>query len=145
MADQDIQKLHDRIDQLSDLVKALSHHTPQSNDPQIIADVTEDLATLQAQVKGIRPGITSEEVDRRVKRAFNAVPSAVIPPIKARFKDLQQEIGNAKGDLERVVDSKLHTLTERAIRSEAAHEAKGILAAEQIRSALRSELKDLNQ
>lgn len=141
MTDQNIKQLQDRVETLGELVaNLLKAAGPTHTGPSDVDDIREALADLSARVKAMPTGVTRAELDATVRATFAKVPDAVVPPVKAKFAEQAAEIANAKADMTRVVESRLHSLDERTKKSEQAHIARAIVAADVVRRLARKEL-----
>ena len=133
-----------RIDHLSEIVANLAKAGPSSSDTRQIDNLAERLEELQAELKmlgGRKQGVGLDAVQSEIRKATNALPAAIMPPIRAKFDAVDVRIADMQDTTRRQTEAQLHDMREMAQKSLNAHELKARAAVAVLRDAIAGELK----
>ena len=133
-----------RIDHLSEIVANLVKAGPTSTDTRQVDDLMERVAELQAELKalaGRKPGVGLDVVQSEIRKATNAIPGAIMPPLREKFDAVEAQVVEMKDATKRQTEAQLHDMRQMAQKSLDAHELKARAAVAVLRDAIAGELK----
>jgi len=133
-----------RINYLSEIVGNLAKAGPSSNDTRPLDNLAERVDELQAELKmlgGRKQGVGLDAVQSEIRKATNALPAAIMPPIRAKFDAVDARIADMQDTTRRQTEAQLHDMREMAQKSLNAHELKARAAVAVLRDAIAGELK----
>ena len=136
--------LDKRIDHLAEIVANLTKAGPASTDTRQIDDLMERVEELQAELKalaGRKPGVSLSVVQSEIRKATNAIPSAIMPPLREKFDSVANQMDDLKDFTKRQTEAQLHSMRQMAQKGLDGHELKARAAVAVLRDAIAGELK----
>ena len=104
-----------RIDHLSEIVANLAKAGPASANTRQVDDLIERVEELQAELKGLasrKPGVGLDVVQNEIRKATNALPAAIVPPLREKFDAVEAQVAEMKDVTKRQTEAQLHDMRQ---------------------------------